>query len=74
MFHLEKLKDLTWAHEFAVTVSNRFEVLGTFEDQVELWDTFKHETLEAAKECVGGRLRGVKAAGICNISALLLKA
>ncbi|KAG0720099.1 Fanconi anemia group M [Chionoecetes opilio] len=31
-------------------VSNRFDVLG---DPVELWDTFKRETLQAAKECIG---------------------
>ena len=53
MFHLEKLKDLTCAQEFAVTVSNWFGVLDTLEDSEELWDTFKHETLEAAKECIG---------------------
>ena len=57
VFHLEKLKDLTCAHEYAVTVSNRFSVLGDLEDPVELWDTFKRETLEAAKECIGERPR-----------------
>ncbi|KAG0728422.1 cAMP-specific 3',5'-cyclic phosphodiesterase 7B [Chionoecetes opilio] len=51
VFHLEKLKDLTCAHEYAVAVSNRFDVLGALEDPVELWDTFKRETLQAAKEC-----------------------
>ncbi|MEL6802745.1 MAG: reverse transcriptase domain-containing protein, partial [Bacteroidota bacterium] len=56
-FHLEKLKDPTCAHEYAVTVSNRFNVLSTLEDPVELWDTFKRETLEAAKECIGERPR-----------------
>ena len=39
---------------YAVTVSNQFEVLDALEDPVELWDTFKHETLEAARGCVGG--------------------
>ena len=33
----------------AVTVSSWFGVLDTAE---ELWDTFKHDTLEAANECV----------------------
>ncbi|KAG0724675.1 tRNA dimethylallyltransferase [Chionoecetes opilio] len=52
-----KLKDFTYAHEFAVAVSNRFDVLGALEDPVELWDTFKRETLQAAKECIGERPR-----------------
>ena len=57
VFNLEKLKDLTFAQEYAVTVSNRFGVLDTIEDSEELWDTFKRETLEAAKECIGERPR-----------------
>ncbi|KAG0712996.1 TBC1 domain family member 16 [Chionoecetes opilio] len=57
VFHLEKLKDLTCAHEYAVAVSNRFDVLGALGDPVELWDTFKRETLQAAKECIGERPR-----------------
>lgn len=28
-------------------------VLGTFDDPVELWDTFKKDTLEAEKKCTG---------------------
>ncbi|KAG0728675.1 Craniofacial development protein 2 [Chionoecetes opilio] len=44
VFHLEKLKDLTCAHEYAVAVSNRVDVLGALEDPVELWYTFKRET------------------------------
>ena len=48
-FHLEKLKDEECAREYAVTVSNRFGVLGALQDPVELWDTFKHETLSAAE-------------------------
>ena len=51
--HLEKLKDLICAQEYAVTVSNQFGVLDILEDPVELWDIFKHEVLEAAKECLG---------------------
>ena len=51
VFHLEKL------NENAVTVSNRFEVLDLLEDPVDLWDTFKRETLEAARGCVGWRPR-----------------
>ena len=50
VFHLEKLKDLTCAQDYAVTVSNRFETLDTLEDPEELWDTLKRETLEAANE------------------------
>ena len=57
VFHLGKLKDPTCAHEYAVAVSNRFEALGTLEDPVEMWDTFKRETLKAAEECVGERPR-----------------
>ena len=45
------------AQEYAVAVSNRFEVLGTLEDPGELWDTFKCETLKAAKDCIGERPR-----------------
>ena len=40
-----------------MTVSNRFEAFDTHEDPEELWDTFKRETLEAAKECIGERPR-----------------
>ena len=55
--HLDRLKDLQCAEEFSVAVSNRFEVLGSLEDPVELWDTFKRETLQAAKDCIGERPR-----------------
>ena len=37
MLYLEKLKDLTCAQEYAVTVSYQFRVLDTLEDLVELW-------------------------------------
>ena len=40
-----------------MTVSNRFGALDTLEDPEEVWDTFKRDTLEAGKECVGERLR-----------------
>ena len=53
VFHFEKLKDLTCAQEYAVTVSSRFGTLDILEDPEELWDTFKRETLEAASECLG---------------------
>ncbi|KAG0725865.1 Glutamate receptor 1 [Chionoecetes opilio] len=36
-----KLKNLTCAHKYAVTVSNRFDMLGALVDLAELWDTFK---------------------------------
>lgn len=55
--HLEKLRDPVCAQEYAVTVSNRFGVLGALEDPGELWDAFKRETLKAAEECVGQRPR-----------------
>ena len=55
--HLEKLKDERCAQEYAVAVSNRFEALGALEDPVELWDTFKRETLAAAEDCLGARPR-----------------
>ena len=62
VFHLEKLKDLTCAQEYAVTtVSNRFGALDTLEDPEELWDTFRRETLEAAKECDRERQRSRRA-------------
>ena len=53
VFHIEKIKDLSCAHEYAVTVSNRFEVLDALEDSV--WDTFKRKTFEAARGGVGRR-------------------
>ena len=46
MFHFEKLKDLTCAQE-----------LDTLEEPEELWNIFKRETLEAAKECIGKQPR-----------------
>ena len=55
--HLEKLRDPTCAHEYAVAVSNRFGVLDALEDPEELWDTFKRETLKAAEVCIGHRPR-----------------
>ena len=32
-------------------------MLGTLEDPIELWDTFKREILQAAKDCIGERPR-----------------
>ena len=40
-----------------MAVSNRFEVLGGLDGAVEMWDTFKRETLQAAKDCIGDRPR-----------------
>lgn len=34
-------------------VSNQFIVLSPLEGPVELWDAFKHETLQDEKECIG---------------------
>ena len=56
-FHLEKLSDEECAHEYAVAISNRFDVLRTVEDPVERWETFKRATLAAADECIGDRPR-----------------
>ena len=53
LFYLKKLKDLKCGQEYEMTVSNRFGWLNTLEDPEELWDTFKRESLEAAKECIG---------------------
>ena len=36
-----------------MSVSNRFGALDTLEDPEDLWDTFKRETLQTAKECIG---------------------
>ena len=55
MFHLEKLKDSSYAHEYAVTVLNQFEVLDVLDDPIQLWDAFKHKILESAKGCIGER-------------------
>ena len=59
VFHLEKLKDLTCAHEYAETVSNNFEVLNALENPPDLWDTFKCETLEATRRCVRAEMSEV---------------
>ena len=56
-FHLERLRDENCATEFAVAVSNRFEVLDSLEDPVELWENFKREALSAAHECIGVKPR-----------------
>lgn len=49
-FHTEAMRDLQrYAHEYSVIVSYQFNVLGLSQDPVELWDTFKRETFEAAK-------------------------
>lgn len=53
MFHLDKLKDLEYAHEYAVTILNRYSELSTFEDPAELWDKLLRETLQAAVESNG---------------------
>lgn len=54
-FHLEKLRDSARAHEYAVTATNRVDVLGTLGDPLELWYTFKGEILEDAKKCTAER-------------------
>lgn len=53
VLHLEKLKDSACAWEYAVTISNQFNMLGTVEDPVKLWNPFSHEIVEASKECTG---------------------
>ena len=57
VFNFEKLKDLTFVHEYTVTVSNWIKMLGALEDPVELCDTFKRKTLESTKWCIGERPR-----------------
>ena len=54
VFHFEKLKNFICAHEYAVTVSNQFEVLDALENPVELCNTFKHENLKTTWACFGG--------------------
>ena len=62
VFHPEKLNDSPCAHDYAVTVSNRFEVLDALKDLIELWDTFKRETLEATEDV----LEGVRGHGVVS--------
>lgn len=50
VLHLEKLKGLACAQEYAVTHSNRFSVVTTLEDALALHDTFMGEALEDAME------------------------
>ena len=57
VFYLEKLKDLTRVQEYAVRISNRFGMLDALENPEEMWDTFKRQTLETAKEYIGEHLR-----------------
>ena len=57
MLHLDRLRERQCAEEFAMACSNRFEVLGRMDDAVEMWDTFRDEALEAAKDCIGERPR-----------------
>ena len=52
VFHLEKLNDLTYAQEYAVTVSNRFGALDTLQDPDELWDTFNVRLLRLPRNAV----------------------
>lgn len=46
----ERLHMCTW---ICSEVSNQFNVFTTLEDPVQLWDTFKCKTIEAARECIG---------------------
>lgn len=50
VFHLKDPKDLSCAYDYAVTVSNRFSVLGTLRT---LWNTLKCKTFQAGNECIG---------------------
>lgn len=50
--YLERLKGLACTREYAMPVSNRFDVLGILEDPLELWPKFKLETLQDIKECI----------------------
>ena len=45
MFHLEKLKDSSCAHEYAVAISNRFEVLDALEQRFSKWGLRTHRGL-----------------------------
>ena len=45
------------AGRYAAAISGRFEALEGLRDPVQLWDTFKRNTLEAANECIGEKPR-----------------
>lgn len=52
------MKDSARAHRYVVSVLNWVCVLSSItEDSVDLWDTFKHEPVEAARECIAKRPR-----------------
>ena len=51
-YNLGTLKDATCAHEYAIAVSNQFEILGDLEDPADKWEAFKRGTLKAVEEHV----------------------
>lgn len=55
MLRFQKLKGLACAYEYAKTFSDYLNSPSTLENAVEQWDTFKRETLETAKLCIGER-------------------
>lgn len=50
LFHHGKVKVMANVHEYAMTVSTRFSVLITLENPMEMWNTFKRETLLVSKD------------------------
>lgn len=54
LFHLDRLRE-EGAQGFTAAISNRFTVLEYLMNPVDLWDSFKHEILDAAQESIGER-------------------
>ena len=54
---LERLRNQACKSAFAVEIENRFDALQSLDSATD-WDTFKEETLEAARLAVGTRPRG----------------
>lgn len=55
VFHLDRLRE-ECAREFATAISDQITVLEILMDPVELWVSFRHKTLDAAQESIGGFL------------------
>ncbi|XP_076038784.1 uncharacterized protein LOC143023986 [Oratosquilla oratoria] len=70
-FQLKKLRDGACALEYAISICNRFDALGSLEDPEELWDTFRRETLKADEECVGERPRS--SSGVASHSSWIVQ-
>lgn len=56
-FNLEKLRDRTYVQEYAVTISNKFNLYSELGDPEKLLDDYKRETLKAVEKYIGERPR-----------------